>query len=554
MTGGGGVKSPKPSGPAFGGRGVPGIGTGFGWRAPGSPRFGSEPGKLVPVGEHVQEREGVSAPKVINIGVVGQTATSDRSLHTLLYPMMMGFAGMAFRPQLWIKNAQSFLHNNQAPSGDIYEDERHRPQVLAMHSFGATSEAAGDWSYVRNPAASRARGGTGNGGVMFTPPHLEPEDYFGINSTEDVDAIETMSHVMVTPGVSFTLGTPTLAGGLTPTSVAISQKLADATNKGIIVEQLDSTSTAQTLFEARVDQGTDEIRLTAGGTNGFVLPYGVEADRPTTPVTGEIRMSSAVEVDQLEYYESDADDWVTVATTADILATFVALSDTPGTYGAQAGKLLRVNATPDAVEFVDGDTLYTPTAAVFEKDGSVAMTGVPDFGGHKLSNLGAGSLGTDAFTINQALASFVNRAGGAFAEMTGWLTVKADNIGVAYGASGLDAVTYWNGSNFVINAGVGEVQILGSVLMSDNEPVTFGTGGDSKVEYDGTDLVITPDLVGSGKLNVSGDVDVLTGHDYYHKGVQGHTEEIIFTDADSFTHTVTVSGGIITDWSVSEGG
>jgi hypothetical protein len=38
--------------------------------------------------------------------------------------------------------------------------------------------------------------------------------------------------------------------------------------------------------------------------------------------------------------------------------TFLGLDDTAGTYAGSAGYLLRVNATPDGVEFVDGDTLF----------------------------------------------------------------------------------------------------------------------------------------------------------------------------------------------------
>jgi len=38
--------------------------------------------------------------------------------------------------------------------------------------------------------------------------------------------------------------------------------------------------------------------------------------------------------------------------------TFLGLDDTAGTYAGSAGYLLRVNATPDGVEFVDGDSLY----------------------------------------------------------------------------------------------------------------------------------------------------------------------------------------------------
>lgn len=46
------------------------------------------------------------------------------------------------------------------------------------------------------------------------------------------------------------------------------------------------------------------------------------------------------------------------------------------------------------------------------------------------------------------------------------------------------------------------------ITLADNNRLTFGSGGDADIYYDGTDLVVDPDVVGSGVLNVLGDLQV----------------------------------------------
>jgi hypothetical protein len=47
---------------------------------------------------------------------------------------------------------------------------------------------------------------------------------------------------------------------------------------------------------------------------------------------------------------------------------------------------------------------------------------------------------------------------------------------------------------------------------NDNVNATFGTGGDADIDYDGTDMKINPQVVGSGNLDITaGNLDVLTG-------------------------------------------
>lgn len=51
-----------------------------------------------------------------------------------------------------------------------------------------------------------------------------------------------------------------------------------------------------------------------------------------------------------------------------VAGTFLALTDTPATYAGEAGSIVRVNATPDALEF--GPALYVSDIAPVGGDGN----------------------------------------------------------------------------------------------------------------------------------------------------------------------------------------
>ncbi len=51
------------------------------------------------------------------------------------------------------------------------------------------------------------------------------------------------------------------------------------------------------------------------------------------------------------------------------------------------------------------------------------------------------------------------------------------------------------------------------ISFDDNQLVTLGTGNDATIKYDGTDLLINPQLVGSGALKIeAGDLDIVSGN------------------------------------------
>ena len=87
---------------------------------------------------------------------------------------------------------------------------------------------------------------------------------------------------------------------------------------------------------------------------------------------------------------------------------------------------------------------------------------------------------------------------------------------------------------FVLDAGLEEVKTL------DNVPYTMGTGGDAKISYNNTDLILDPNVVGSGKvlIGATGD-DTINAGAYEVGGVAGANFSGAITN-------LTVVNGIVT--------
>ena len=58
---------------------------------------------------------------------------------------------------------------------------------------------------------------------------------------------------------------------------------------------------------------------------------------------------------------------------------------------------------------------------------------------------------------------------------------------------------------FVLTAG--DI-MTGDLTLNDSVNLTLGTGGDADIDYDGTDLVINPKVVGSGVVDIAGDLEI----------------------------------------------
>jgi hypothetical protein len=252
------------------------------------------------------------------VGVINRVGGSRRGVDvgvfSILHPHNTGFAAVSFRPQLWIKGAPNFEHNPELAASVIEAEELTRPTVLALRAWGAQNES-GDWNYTDRPELGRARGGHADGGVFFAPPEFEVEDYYGINSAADVRSAGTTSYVMCAPSVAFALGTPRNNGGLNVKSVIIGQVAADGTNDPLTIYQLNSSRVAVSMISARVDQTDGESRVTFSGTHSVALPSGVQDDRPTTPVEGDLRFNTSGTEDDIEFWDTKSNIWRTVSAT-----------------------------------------------------------------------------------------------------------------------------------------------------------------------------------------------------------------------------------------------
>lgn len=265
---------------------------------------------------------------------VGQAEVDDVSVYVSHHPLHESFAELSFRPQVWYAGAKDFARNPNRDSSDYELDELSRPSVLSMHTWGAQNGA--EWIYTKTPWESRARGGTAAGGVLFAPPHLQMEDFL-TGGPASTTATSTTAYIAAAPNVVFAFGEPHSDGGMTAASVVISQDLSDD-NRTFLVQQLDSNRSEQSLIEAYLDQASDEISVTIGGTQALNVPRGTTAQRPATPAGGAIRMNSSGAADVIEFYDSQGASWTQLGTSS--VTDFVDLGDGPGDYGSSGDVLV----------------------------------------------------------------------------------------------------------------------------------------------------------------------------------------------------------------------
>ncbi len=116
-------------------------------------------------------------------------------------------------------------------------------------------------------------------------------------------------------------------------------------------------------------------------------------------------------------------------------------------------------------------------------------------------------LNTDAHLSGQtillaATAATVSAAWTHSADLT-----LTDNTNLSLGTGG-DADLTYNGTDVVLSpavVGTGDFHVSGaSIEFDDSEGVTLGTGKDATLQYDGTDVILDPAVVGTGRFLVNG--------------------------------------------------
>ena len=186
----------------------------------------------------------------------------ELALNQLYHPCMEGFSALSFRAPMCVAGAHSLEHNSSAGFSNDDADchETYSPSVMAAHAFGGVEGAS--FEYYNQPEFSRARGGTASGGVMFHPPHLELEDYYGINTNLETggSGIQTTGWVLAAPGVGFALGQPNADGSLQNKSVVIRADPGETTNDSLQIGQYRSGSLSS-LIEGRINQSSGDCLL-----------------------------------------------------------------------------------------------------------------------------------------------------------------------------------------------------------------------------------------------------------------------------------------------------
>lgn len=241
---------------------------------------------------------------------IGTATREEVALYSIFRPMAQGFAAVQFRPQLTVNGYPNFEHNPQMPAPMYFQDEEVRPQVLTMRAFGAQSSSSGEWAHVENPSLSRARGGTGDGGVIFSPPRFELSDYYGIGAdVMDVDDLTsdqaTTAYVLASPGVSYALGKPTSTGALQANAVTISQETG-TTGEPLVIQH----NAVEVLRAANI--GTETITA-IGGTTGITIPVGTSGERAAAPTAGMLRINTSGGAHVVEFYEANGAAWTSLA-------------------------------------------------------------------------------------------------------------------------------------------------------------------------------------------------------------------------------------------------
>ena len=105
--------------------------------------------------------------------------------------------------------------------------------------------------------------------------------------------------------------------------------------------------------------------------------------------------------------------------------------------------------------------------------------------------------------------------------------------------------------------------IANDTALADSENILLGTGGDATIDYDGSDLVISPAVVGAGDVVISGGSIELDDDEGVRLGT-GKDTEIRWSDGDADNHSLVIALGdsnqslhitdlvaVATDWGIA---
>lgn len=164
-----------------------------------------------------------------------------------------------------------------------------------------------------------------------------------------------------------------------------------------------------------------------------------------------------------------AETWKKLAFFDEVATTFLGLSDTPADYAGDGLKLVRVNVTPDALEFITPATLLLDDFGAPEDNTDLDASGaahglMPKADKTKLDGVEASADVTDAANVNAAGAVMETDFAGAQSIMAATVAETPVNLVVA------------------------EQEVVGRLTGGDVDGIALGIADNNVVRIDGADI------------------------------------------------------------------
>jgi len=354
-------------------------------------------------------------------------------------------------------------------------------------------------------------------------------DYDGTNLVVNPKVVGT-GVVSVTGGATVS-ETLGVTGVLTATAQSV--HTAGIQSGGNVVSDTDSTDDLGTTGVRWANLFVDDVTITTTATAGTSLVAGT-----ATVAAGSITDSSGA----ISFGDENLSTTGTLGVTGVITAGGNIVSDTDSTDDLGTTGVRWAN--------VFTDSLTSGTAVV--TGGSITDTsGAISFGDENLSTTGTLTVGVDGTGADVTFYGDTSGKQALWDEDEDTLQLN-DNTNLTFG-TGADADIFYDGTDLNISpavVGSGDIVVNGaSMEFADSEGVTFGTGKDATIQYDGSDLVIAPAAVGSGDISVSGGsikfadsegVTLGTGND---ATIQYDGSDLVIAPAVVGSGDVSISGG-----------
>ena len=185
-----------------------------------------------------------------------------------------------------------------------------------------------------------------------------------------------------------------------------------------------SNYTSSANYLLRVNSGSTGIEF-VDGTSIFALASHTHTSSQITDFSEAVddRVSALlVEGTNITLTYDDGSNTLTISSSGGGgSSAFTGLTDTPSNYTSSANYLVRVNSTPDGLEFVDGDSLFASS--------SIDLQDVTDNGNTTTNNIGAAKfLAADGSESSPSI-SFTNDTN------TGLYSISGDVLGISVGGS-----------------------------------------------------------------------------------------------------------------------